>query len=103
MLLGAAALAADPGGWTVGALAGLCAVKAAVDGACGRALRPGGFTAGQLALVPLKDLVFAAAWARGLVRSTVEWRGHRLRVLPGTRIDPAALRPPGGRLARATR
>ena len=26
----------------------------------------------------------------GLVRDTVEWRGHELRVLPGTVIDPAS-------------
>jgi ceramide glucosyltransferase len=90
VLLGAAALVAEPGSATLAAFAGLCLAKSAIDGACGRLLRPGGFSVGQLGLVPLKDLVFSLAWARGLVRSHVEWRGHRLRVLAGTRIDPRA-------------
>jgi ceramide glucosyltransferase len=87
VLLGAAALALEPGAATLAAMGGLCAAKAAIDGACGRALRPGGFRVAQLALVPVKDLVFAAAWARGLVRSSVTWRGNRIRVLAGTRIE----------------
>ena len=41
--------------------------------------------------MPAKDLVFGFAWAWGLVRSDVDWRGNRLRVLPGTRIDPESL------------
>lgn len=91
VLLGAAAVAAEPGVATLAALGGLCAAKAGIDGACGRALRPGGFRPWQLALVPLKDLVFATAWARGLVRSSVVWRGNRIRVLAGTRIEAAEL------------
>lgn len=103
VLLGVAALAADPGAATLAGLGALCVAKATIDGACGRALRPGGFSLGQLALVPAKDLVFAAAWARGLVRSTVVWRGSRIRVLPGTRIDACAAGSAEGGLARATR
>jgi ceramide glucosyltransferase len=91
VLLGAAAVLAEPGVATVAAFGGLCAVKAAIDGACGRVLRPGGFQVRQLACVPVKDLVYGAAWARGLVRSTVLWRGTRIRVLAGTRIEAAAL------------
>lgn len=91
VLLGAAALAVEPGLVTLTALGGLCAGKAAIDGACGRALRPGGFRPWQLALVPVKDLVYAAAWARGLVRRSVTWRGNRIRVLAGTRIEAADL------------
>lgn len=103
VLLGAAALAVEPGTVTLAAMGGLCAAKAAIDGACGRALRPGGFRMAQLALVPVKDLVFAAAWARGLVRSTVTWRGNRIRVQAGTRIDAAGLAGRGEPLTAAPR
>jgi ceramide glucosyltransferase len=88
VLLGAAALVASPGLSTLASFGGLCAAKIVIDGACGRVLRPGGFSLGQLALVPVKDLVYSAAWARGLVRSHVDWRGRRHRVLAGTRIAP---------------
>jgi ceramide glucosyltransferase len=103
VLLGAVALAAEPGSFTLAALGGLCAAKAAIDGACGRALRPGGFGPLQLALVPLKDLVYGLAWARGLVRSTVDWRGTRIRVLEGTRIGAAAPAGATGSLVAASR
>jgi len=86
VLLGAAAVVAEPGPPTLAALGGLCAAKIAIDGACDRALRPGGFSPLALGLVPVKDLLYGVAWARGLVRSQVEWRGHRIRVLAGTRI-----------------
>lgn len=96
VLLGAAAVAADARPGTLLAFGSLCAAKAGIDGACARALRPGGFRARQLLLVPAKDLVFGWAWARGLFRSEVVWRGNRIRVLPGTRIErcpaPAAPR-----------
>ncbi|MGC4000070.1 MAG: glycosyltransferase [Anaeromyxobacter sp.] len=67
-------------------LAAVCAAKCALDGASARLLRPGGFRLRALLLVPLKDLVLGAAWAQGLVSDQVDWRGHRLRVLPGTRL-----------------
>jgi ceramide glucosyltransferase len=73
-----------------GALAGLaatCVAKAALDGAAARALRPGGFALRQLLWVPVKDLVFGTSWAYGLVRQEVEWRGNRLRVKRGTRLE----------------
>ncbi|MBK9518294.1 MAG: glycosyltransferase [Anaeromyxobacter sp.] len=91
VLLGAAAVAADPGAATLLAFGGVCAAKMAIDGACGRVLRPGGFRLGQLGLVPVKDLVYGLAWARGLVRSSVTWRGTRIRVRAGTRIEAAGL------------
>ncbi len=103
VLLAAAALAAEPGAFTLAALCALSAGKACLDGACGRALRPGGFRLLQLALVPLKDLVYALAWARGLVRSTVDWRGTRIRVLAGTRIAAAGPADDASAFAAATR
>lgn len=103
VLLGAAALLAER---TLAALAGFaatCALKTGLDAASARALRPGGFRVAQLAAVPLKDLVFGAAWAYGLVRSDVEWRGNRLHVGRGTRIalppPPDAIAAPAARVA----
>ncbi len=87
VLLAAIAVAVAPCAAGLCALAGACVAKTALDGAAARALRPGGFGLGQLAMVPVKDLVFGVAWAYGLVRRDVEWRGSRLRVLPGTRLE----------------
>ncbi|OFX20315.1 MAG: glycosyl transferase, partial [Anaeromyxobacter sp. RBG_16_69_14] len=95
VLLAAAAVAV---GRTPSALAGFaaaCALKTVLDGAAARILRPA-FRFRQLALVPLKDLVFGAAWAYGLVSREVEWRGTRLRVRRGTRIEMPV---PGSELA----
>jgi ceramide glucosyltransferase len=88
LLLGALGLAASPSGAALVTFLGLCAAKAAVDGANGRLLRRGGFPLSDLLLVPAKDLLFGAAWLHGLLRDEVVWRGNRLRVLPGTRLAP---------------
>jgi ceramide glucosyltransferase len=103
VLLAALGFAVAPSGTAALFLAATCVAKAALDGAAARALRPGGFHVLQLALVPVKDLVFGAMWAVGLVRSTVAWRGTRIRVGPGSRIaEPAPLqRPEPGLRARA--
>jgi ceramide glucosyltransferase len=90
VLLSTVALAAEPTPSHALWLSAVCAAKVAIDGACGRALRPGGFRAGQLALVPVKDLLFGLAWARAFVKSDVLWRGNRIRVLPGTRVEVPA-------------
>jgi len=101
VLLGAAAVVVEARPGTLLAFGGLCAAKAGIDGACGRVLRPGGFRARQLLLVPAKDLVFGWAWAQGLFRSEVTWRGNRIRVLPGTRIGPGRAQPEPRSLAAA--
>jgi ceramide glucosyltransferase len=89
VLLAALGAAAAPSSGTLAVLAGAVAAKTALDGAGARALRPEGFTLAQLAAVPLKDLVFGAAWLHGLLRRDVVWRGTRLRVGAGTRIEGA--------------
>lgn len=86
VLVAAAALAAAPTRASLAAFGAVCLSKALVDELAARRLRPGGFRAVQLAAVPLKDLLFGAAWAYGLARRDVTWRGSRLRVLPGTRV-----------------
>jgi ceramide glucosyltransferase len=91
VLLAAAAAAASPRPATLAGLAGVAVAKTALDGAAARVLRPGGFPLARLAWVPAKDLVFGAAWLHGLVRRDVVWRGNRILVGPGTRIErPAA-------------
>jgi ceramide glucosyltransferase len=42
----------------------------------------------QLVLIPVKDLVFGAAELQAFFTDEVEWRGTRLRVLPGSRLAP---------------
>lgn len=93
VLLATAAAAIAPAAGTLAGAAAVCTAKAALDGAAARALRPGGFRLAELALVPMKDLVFGTAWLYGLVRREVSWRGTRLVVARGTRIEA----PPGRR------
>jgi ceramide glucosyltransferase len=93
ILLAALGAATARSAGAAASLAAVCAAKTALDGAAARALRPRGFALRHLALVPLKDLVFGVSWSYALVRRDVVWRGTRLRVLPGTRIETAA-RPP---------
>ncbi len=90
VLIAAVATALDPTPVAAACFTGTCALKAALDGVSGRALRPGGFRVAQLALVPAKDLVFGAAWAYGLFGREVTWRGRRLLVGRGTRIEAPA-------------
>jgi ceramide glucosyltransferase len=80
------ALAAAPGRAALAGFLATCVLKALVDELAARRLRPNGFRVAQLAAVPLKDVLFGAAWAYGLVRRDVTWRGNRLRVLAGTRV-----------------
>jgi ceramide glucosyltransferase len=87
VLLAAAAALLDHTPGSMASLAGVCAAKAALDGLAARALRPGGFRFWQLALVPLKDLVLGSAWAYAFIRREVEWRGNRLRVGAGSRLE----------------
>jgi ceramide glucosyltransferase len=68
--------------------------KSGLDGATARALRGHGFGARVIWLSPLKDVLFLVAWARAFVVNTVEWRGNRLLVQAGSRLerirDPAS-------------
>jgi len=89
VLLALVGLLARPEAQALAAFGLVCALKIAVDAASARALRPGGFPLWQLALIPVKDLLFGAALIQGFFTDEVEWRGHRLRVLRGTRLAPA--------------
>jgi ceramide glucosyltransferase len=88
VLLATLGAASDPAPDALAALAGTCVAKIALDAAAARLLRSGGFGLFQLATIPAKDLAFGAAWAVGLFRSEVSWRGNKIAVGPGTRIAP---------------
>jgi ceramide glucosyltransferase len=86
----AAALASDPGALTLALAVLAVGSKAALDGVTARTLRGSGFGARVLLLSPLKDLLFLAAFLRSFLENTVEWRGNRLRVLSGSRLERLA-------------
>ena len=88
VLVATVALVAAPAAWTAVAWLAVAGARALLDGAAGAALRPAGFRPGQLLWVPGKDLLLGLAWVEGFFRRTVNWRGNRLRVLPGTRLAP---------------
>lgn len=44
----------------------------------------------DLAAVPAKDCAAFGLWLAGWFRSTVRWRGHRLRIGRGSRLTPVA-------------
>jgi len=57
-----------------------------------RALRGRGFRPAHLLLVPLREAVYVAAWARAALMPRIRWRGNVLHVLPQTRLaTPEAL------------
>ena len=90
-----AAVLASPGRWTA---LGFCAVALARSGlheCSAKALRNRGFSLFSL-FAPLADVLLAFVWAAGLVRSTIEWRGHRLAVRERTRLEPVAGAPFAG-------
>jgi ceramide glucosyltransferase len=41
-----------------------------------------------LLLIPVKDALLLGVWAVALVRRSVDWRGHSLRIGPGSRLMP---------------
>jgi ceramide glucosyltransferase len=94
----ALAAACTPGAVTLGALGVITLVKVLIDGAAMHVLRGDHPSVRLVAAVPMKDVLLGLAWLHGLTHRTVVWRGHRLRVLPGTRLAAVeaglGLRPP---------
>lgn len=82
-----AALASDPAPAALAMAVLAVGSKAVLDGVTARTLRGSGFGARVLILSPLKDLLFVAAFLRAFLENTVEWRGNRLRVLSGSRLE----------------
>ncbi|HEX2254636.1 MAG TPA: glycosyltransferase [Thermoanaerobaculia bacterium] len=86
--LGADAPAAGDGfAVAAGAVAGI-ALKVAADAALLGRLAGRPVPLARLALVPVKDLLIAAAWLAAPWKTTVAWRGTRLRVGRGSRLSP---------------
>jgi hypothetical protein len=100
--LAVAALLIAPGMTTLAALAAVTAAKLSIDAVCARAMRGAWLPWRALALIPVKDLMIAWIWARGLVAPGVTWRGKHLLVLEGTRLALAAA-PFRPRLARSSK
>ena len=74
---------------TTGAVATFVALgKVAVDLAAFRALRPEAVSWDAVPGVLIKDVLLFATWWHGLFFRTVDWRGTKLRVAPGTRLVP---------------
>lgn len=103
VFLAAVALAAAPSTRAVAAFLGVCTAKVAIDAASARRLGARDLPLSDLAFVPAKDLLFAAAWLHGLLRDDVVWRGNRLRVLRGTRLAPLPRAPRAALGAAAAR
>lgn len=89
-MLALAACAAAPRVSAALAAAAVVGAKAALDASSIRALAGRRLGARDVPALLLKDFVLWWAWAFGLVKSEVTWRGKRLRVLDGTRLVPVA-------------
>jgi ceramide glucosyltransferase len=89
-LLAAAALALHPGKLAAAAVALVAVARAAQCQLAARLLGRRGFAARALVAGPLKDLLVGGAWLYGLMFRTIEWRSHRLLVLRGSVLEPAA-------------
>ena len=89
-----AGLALAPGPEALGVAALVWLAKALADGGTARILRGTGFGVRVIWLSPLKDLLFLVAYARAFTENTVQWRGNRLLVHAGSRLervrDPAS-------------
>jgi ceramide glucosyltransferase len=83
------ALALAAPAWSLPALAGI-ALKIAADAVLAGRLRGSALRPSDLLWVPVKDLMIAGVWLAGVFRSTVCWRGHRLRIGRGSRLRPVA-------------
>lgn len=93
ILFALAALILEPAGPGLALFGGACVIRGGIDAGSARLLRPGGFSTASLLLAPARDLLIGVAWLQGLLRNTVEWRGHTLRVLPGTVLAPLETAP----------
>jgi ceramide glucosyltransferase len=91
------ALALVGGGrMALAALAGIM-IKIAADALLSRRLRGEALPLRSLLWIPAKDLLIAGVWTVGLFRRTICWRGHPLRIGPGSLLTP--VEPEAGELA----
>lgn len=79
--------------WASAAFLGI-ALKIGADAALCRKLRGQGPRLRDLLWIPVKDVLIAGVWVAGAFRSTICWRGHRLRVGPGSVLSPVEAEAP---------
>ena len=80
-------LAFAPGPAALAAATLVWLAKALLDGSTARILRGHGFGVRVLWLSPMKDLLFLVAFLWAFGENTVQWRGNRLLVLRGSRLE----------------
>lgn len=73
--------------WSLPCLAALC-VRIGNDAVMARSSSGRWPAPMALALLPLKDALLLGAWVMALLRRSVAWRGHTLRVGPGSQLMP---------------
>lgn len=76
-----------PSGLACGAAAVMLRIGS--DGALARKVTGRWPSLATLALIPVKDTVLLGVWMVALCRRNVSWRGHSLRIGPGTRLSLA--------------
>ncbi len=103
VFVAAAGLILAPGWHSVEMFTVISAVKSALDGRAARSLRRHGYRLRELAVVPLKDVILGLIWTCCLFTDKVNWRGHRLRVLPGTLLERSPSPSSGARAAPLAR
>jgi ceramide glucosyltransferase len=72
------------------AAAAALAVQLAAEVFLAGRLRGGPLAWRAVPWIVVKDLLIAGIWAVGIFRQTLEWRGHRLRVGPGSVLSAVA-------------
>ncbi len=87
MLLGVFGFALWPTRWTAAVAALLFVEKVLLDARSAEALTDEELPWQDWLALPVKDLLIAGCWLMGFFKDTVDWRGHELRVLPGTVIE----------------
>ncbi|HUB06512.1 MAG TPA: glycosyltransferase [Myxococcales bacterium] len=90
LLFAVAGALISPVPWSFAAAAGLWLAKLLVDAGSVEALSGEELAARDFWLFAVKDAAVLACFLAGLVTDTVDWRGHELRVLPGTAIERPA-------------
>jgi ceramide glucosyltransferase len=84
--LAAAAVFVSPDRWTALGMGIAALARSGLHECAARSLRGRGFSLYGV-LLPLSDLLLACAWALGLLRSEITWRGNRFAVREGTRLE----------------
>lgn len=87
LALFALAAAGSQAFWVLAALGGILA-KIGADGATIRRLTGSTPTLRDLAWVPVKDVLIASVWLLGTFKTSLSWRGHRMRIGAGSRLLP---------------